>query len=126
LNGGATREILYRIDNPALAPVLRPPKNGLNPAIVPQAAFVDGSVVPDRTNALTQANGLVAGQYVAPNFDYIFQEFQVGGQPPPNNYECLAFLARGWGIQGQQLNIGQLSPWPGVTAPTAVTCAFAL
>ena len=126
-NGGATRELLYRVDNPALQPVLRPRK--INPVLtsIPQAAFVDGSEVPNATNAPTQANGLVAGQYVAPTFDFIFQEFQPGGQPPPNNYECLAFLARGWGIQGQQLNIGQLSPWPGrTTPPTAVTCAFQL
>ncbi len=125
-NGGATRELLVRIDNPALQPVLRPAKQNPAPTSIPQAAFVDGSVVPDRTNAPTQANGLVAGQYVAPTFEYIFQEFQPGGQPPSNNYECLAFLARGWGIQGQQLNIGQLSPWPGVIAPTGVTCDHAL
>ena len=124
--GGATRELLVRIDNPALQPVLRPRK--INPVLtsIPQAAFVDGSEVPNSTNAPTQANGLIAGQYVAPTFEFIFQEFQPGGQPPPNNYECLAFLARGWGIQGQQLNIGQLSPWPGVTTPTGINCAFQL
>ena len=110
LAGGATREYMLRIDDPQRSP-----------------ALADGSLVPDAGNSpgLVRANGLIPGQYVFPMFDYIFGEGQPGGQPPPANFQCLAFLATGWGIKGQVLNIGQLSPWPDTIAPTAVSCATA-
>lgn len=44
------------------------------------------------------ANGLVAGQYNAPNFSYIFPENLFLGDPVlPNNFQDLAFLACGSG-----------------------------
>jgi hypothetical protein len=44
------------------------------------------------------ANGLVAGQYNAPNFEYIFPENLFLGDPLlPNNFQDLAFLACGSG-----------------------------
>ncbi len=44
------------------------------------------------------ANGLVAGQYNAPNFEYIFTENLFLGDPVlPNNFQDLAFLACGSG-----------------------------
>lgn len=44
------------------------------------------------------ANGLVAGQYNAPNFDYIFPEGLFLGSPVlPNNFQDLAFLSCGSG-----------------------------
>lgn len=44
------------------------------------------------------ANGLVAGQYNAPNFEYIFPENLFLGDPVlPNNFQDLAFLACGSG-----------------------------
>src|SRR5207244_6376304 len=100
--GGATRELLFRIDDPQRG-----------------GALPDGSPVP--TGPLT-ANGLVAGQYIVPTFDYLFAEGQPGAVPPSFNFQCLAFLANGWGI-GTLTGIGQLSPWPGATAPTSVNCA---
>jgi hypothetical protein len=97
---GATREYMVRIDTPAPLP--------------------DGSVVPTAQNTPTTANGLVAGQYVAPMNLYIFPEALVLGAPqPPNNFQCLAFLTAGWTTASVPAPIGQLSPWPGVTTPPA-------
>ncbi|MCX7105478.1 MAG: hypothetical protein NTU70_09430 [Methylococcales bacterium] len=44
------------------------------------------------------ANGIVAGQYNAPNFEFIFPEnLFLGGPVLPNNFQDLAFLACGSG-----------------------------
>jgi hypothetical protein len=44
------------------------------------------------------SNGLIAGQYNAPNFDYIFAENLFLGDPVlPNNFQDLAFLSCGSG-----------------------------
>jgi hypothetical protein len=94
---GATREYMVRIDSPA--------------------PLADGTVVP--TGPL-KANGLVAGQYVAPMNLYIFPEALVlGAPPPPNNFQCLAFLTAGWTTASIPGFIGQLSPFPGVPTPAA-------
>jgi hypothetical protein len=82
--------------------------------------------------ARTYANGLVAGQYRAPNFTFIFPERLVlGGPEVPSPFEEFPFLANGSGpyfgsgsnTQATAFgNLGQLNPWPGVTAPTALGC----
>jgi len=59
------------------------------------------------------ANGLTAGQYRLPIFDYIFAEGSVFGEPiPPFNFNDFGFLAVGNGpIDGTIF--GRLDPWPG-------------
>lgn len=55
------------------------------------------------------ANGLTAGQYRFPEFDYIFAEGAVFGEPiPPYNFNEFGFLAVGSGP-----GFGRLDPWPG-------------
>jgi hypothetical protein len=55
------------------------------------------------------ANGLTAGQYRFPQFDYIFPEGAVFGQPlPPYNFNDFNFLTNGNGPGS-----GRLDPWPG-------------
>lgn len=108
---GATREIMVRVDEPALA---------------------DGSPVPDKRGnppttlpAPTVANGIVASQYIAPVAEYIFPESVFLGAPQPElNFRCLAFAAAGWGIRDVNgtgptdlTNILQLDPWPGSAPP---------
>jgi hypothetical protein len=97
---GVPREIVARIDD---------------------APWADGTTIPDSTNSpgLLKANGLVAGQYVAPVGEYIFPEaLQMGAQPPTANFQCLAFLTKGWATPGIP-PIGQLSPWPDAVTPVA-------
>jgi hypothetical protein len=82
--------------------------------------------------AKTYANGLIAGQYHAPNFEFIFPERLVlGGPPVPFPFEEFPFLANGSGpyfgsgpnARSSALgNLGQLSPWPGLNAPTPNGC----
>lgn len=98
---GATREIMVRLDDPA--------------------GLVDGTVIPDSANSpgLVKANGLIAGQYVAPVAEYLFPEGLVmGAPPPPANFQCLSFLTAGWTTPGIP-PIGQLAPWPGAATPPA-------
>ncbi|MCX7106833.1 MAG: hypothetical protein NTV66_04540 [Methylococcales bacterium] len=62
------------------------------PCYIPQA-YLD-----PKNPAGKYANGLVAGQYNAPNFEYIFPENLFLGDPVlPNNFQDLAFLACGSG-----------------------------
>jgi hypothetical protein len=67
-------------------------KSKTQPCYIPQAYL-------DPTNpAGKYANGLVAGQYNAPNFEFIFTENLFLGDPVlPNNFQDLAFLACGSG-----------------------------
>jgi hypothetical protein len=65
----------------------------------------------------TFANGLIAGSYSLPNFDFIFAENLAFGQPVvPNNFQDLAFLYCGSGpLDGpgtQSPVVGQLDPAP--------------
>jgi hypothetical protein len=70
-------------------------------------------------------NGLLAGEYTAPIFEYLFSEPAPAGgiQPLPNNFWDLQFLAQGsgpfTGRLGQSGILGQLAPWPGALAPDA-------
>ena len=65
----------------------------------------------------TFANGLIAGSYSLPNFDFIFAENLAFGQPVvPNNFQDLAFLYCGSGpVDGPGTAspvVGQLDPAP--------------
>jgi hypothetical protein len=69
-------------------------------ALAPNAigtTILDPAGVPCRQRDVA-ANGLFAGQYVAPTFDFIFAEAVVPGDPiVPNNFWDLGFLANGEG-----------------------------
>jgi Big-like domain-containing protein len=68
-------------------------------------------------------NGLLAGEYTAPLFDFLFSEPAPAGgiNPLPANFWDLQFLAQGSGPYtgrlGQSGMLGQLSPWPGALTP---------
>src|SRR4051812_3365493 len=68
-------------------------------------------------------NGLLAGEYTAPIFDFLFSEPAPAGgiNPLPANFWDLQFLAQGSGPYtgrlGQSGVLGQLSPWPGALTP---------
>ena len=69
-------------------------------------------------------NGLLAGEYTAPIFNFLFAEPAPAGgiAPLPANFWDLQFLAQGSGPYtgrlGQSGVLGQLSPWPGALTPT--------
>ena len=69
-------------------------------------------------------NGLLAGEYTAPLFEFLFSEPAPAGgiAPLPANLYDLQFLAQGsgpfTGRLGQTGILGQLSPWPGDVIPT--------
>jgi len=71
------------------------------------------------------ANGLGSGQYRLPNFDFIFPENFVLGNPIlPNNFLDFPFLALGSGpFGGFGSIVGQLTPWPGSPAPAPANCS---
>src|SRR5207248_2760274 len=62
--------------------------------------------------------------YRLPNFDFIFGENLGLGDPIiSNNFQDFPFLAQGSGpLLGSGSVVRQLTPWPGSTAPTPVTC----
>jgi hypothetical protein len=98
---GVTRELMVRLED----------GTNLNHAPVPSGPVT--------------ANGLIAGQYVAPLGEIIFPENKLGGDPlVPNNFECVAFLQLGSGpFESGSPAVGRLAPWPGgAAAPAAVTC----
>ena len=79
------------------------------------------------------ANGLVAGQYHAPNFTFVFPENLVLGSPPvPVPFQEFPFLVDGSGPypgsallppqSGSPGTLGQLSPWPGLKVPSPMGC----
>ena len=71
-------------------------------------------------------NGLRAGQYTAPIFEFIFPEANPPGgtPPPPNPFENFPFLVSGEGPYNGGAVTGQLSPWPGLVPPVSTTtCA---
>ncbi len=96
---GAARELMARV------------QNGPN---------LDGQLVPDGP---VFANGLVAGQYIAPFEEFIFTENKVFGDPIlPNNFDCLLFLLKGSGPLTTTIDtggplVGALDPWPDVVPP---------
>lgn len=61
------------------------------------------------------ANGLTAGQYRLPCFDYIGAEGTIMGGPiVPFNFQEIPFLAQGSGpLNGTGPILGRLDPWPG-------------
>ena len=76
-------------------------------------------------------NGLSAGEYTAPNFEFILPENRGIGSPVvPANFEAMPFLAQGSGPRyafGTTTRLGfvsQLSPWPGAadTKPARAAC----
>lgn len=69
-------------------------------------------------------NGLAAGQYQAPIFEFLFPENAGVGTPVvPNNFEDFPFLATGSGpLNGSGPVVGQLTPWPGAAAPATANC----
>jgi K319-like protein len=72
---------------------------------------------------VTTMNGLTAGQYQAPNFEFILPEnLGIGSPKIPANFENMPFLVQGSGPRGAAFT-GQLSPWPGQTAPVRNACA---
>jgi hypothetical protein len=79
------------------------------------------------TGAVTTLNGLSAGEYTAPNFEFILPEnLGIGSPKIPANFEAMPFLAQGSGPRsaygtGARLGfVSQLSPWPGAAATTPV------
>jgi hypothetical protein len=63
-----------------------------------QPCFIPPAYLDPNNPAGKYANGLVAGQYNAPNFEYIFAENLFLGDPVlPNNFQDLPFLACGSG-----------------------------
>jgi hypothetical protein len=75
------------------------------------------------TVASPTPNGLLAGEYTAPIFDFLFSEPAPAGgiNPLPANFWDLQFLAQGSGPYtghlGQSGILGQLSPWPAAVTP---------
>src|SRR3954462_1175374 len=75
------------------------------------------------TMATPTPNGLLAGEYTAPVFEFLFSEPAPAGgiDPLPANFWDLQFLAQGSGPYtgqlGQSGTLGQLSPWPGALVP---------
>jgi len=81
-----------------------------------QTAVNGASSPTDPTVALNHANGLVAGQYIAPQFGFIFPENLKGGDPIiPNDLWHLPFIAKGEDashIATNPLAVGPLTPLP--------------
>lgn len=76
---------------------------------------------------------IVAGQFIQPIMEYIFPELTTFGDPTiPLGFELMPYLSKGSGpfVPGNLLSsppstpviVGQLSPWPGATAPTKTSC----
>jgi hypothetical protein len=72
---------------------------------------------------VTTLNGLTAGQYQAPNFEFVLPEnLGVGSPVVPGNFDNMPFLVNGSGPRGGAFT-GQLSPWPGAGAAPRAGCA---
>lgn len=105
-----------------------PPAGTFLPATREMQAAIEsapGSGVP--AAPVVTKNDLLAGQYIAPIFEFLFPENAGAGTPiVPNNFEGMPFLALGSGpLDGTGPVIGQLSPWPlgAATPPTPPVCA---
>jgi hypothetical protein len=124
---GASRQLMVRLAPAATAPPATQGNAKTKPVPVPPPqTLADSTVVPsaDKTSPgyhpeLVVANGLVAKQYVSPIPLYLFPENTQEGDPlVPNNFECLNFVVNG----SRPPSLGQLSPWPGAVAPSALSC----
>jgi len=80
------------------------------------------------------ANGLAAGTFQAPQFEFIFPENLIIGSPPiPLTFQEFPFLVNGFGpyvpfnsASGAPVGtVGQLNPWPAPNAP-APSCTIGL
>src|SRR3954471_18022606 len=70
-------------------------------------------------------NDLRAGEYTAPNFEFLTPENRGVGTPiVPGNFEIMRFLTQGSGPRDGKYT-GQLSPWPGTNPPVRNACAVA-
>ncbi|QAY83892.1 hypothetical protein [Pseudomonas arsenicoxydans] len=81
---------------------------------VPQQSLSQTAVDSCLQNAgrLTVANGLIAGQYVAPVFEFIFPEGVKPGDPVvPNDFWHLPFIRNGEGVS-TPTGVGPLDPTP--------------
>jgi hypothetical protein len=95
--------------------------------------LTQGAMYDDVKPTTTYANGLLAGQYHAPDYTFIFPERLVlGGPPVPLPFDEFPFLTDGSGPYfGAGSNaattsygkLGQLDPWPGLNKPPA-NCAL--
>jgi len=83
------------------------------------------SPVTGRAAQMTVANGLISGQYHAPNFKFDFPAFAMLGEPPAMfNFDDFPWLVNGIGPRNNGTAVvGQLNPWPNTTAPPT-TCTF--
>ena len=79
--------------------------------------------------SVASLNGLSAGEYTAPIFEFGGPEnLGIGNPKVPMNFETMAFLAQGSGPRaafGTGVDLGvvrQLFPWPGQTAPVLKAC----
>jgi hypothetical protein len=75
------------------------------------------------TGTVPTTNGLSAGEYTAPNFQFILPEnLGIGSPKIPGNFENMPFLVNGSGPRGGAY-VGQLSPWPGGSVAPRAGCA---
>ena len=101
----------------------------LPPSRMLTAINENGIYTDPTTGVLGAPNGLLAGFYTAPNFDFLFAEnLGVGNAPVPSNFQDFPFLTSGSGPYpapgaGALGLLGQLAPWPGASAPPMPTCA---
>ncbi|QAY91215.1 hypothetical protein [Pseudomonas sp. ACM7] len=80
------------------------------PQMTASQTAVDSCI--QNASRLTVANGLIAGQYVAPVFEFIFPEGVKPGDPVvPNDFWHLPFLRNGEGVS-TPTGVGPLDPTP--------------
>jgi hypothetical protein len=82
--------------------------------------------------SVTTLNQLSAGDYTAPNFEFIGPEnLGIGNPKVPFNFDTMPFLAQGSGPRDAFMAapgapslgiVRQLSPWPGQTPPVIAPC----
>ena len=82
----------------------------------------------DENGVAGTPNGILAGYYTAPNFEFIFAEnLGIGNPPVPSNFLDFPFLTSGSGPYpapgaGKLGMLGQLSPWPDAVVPPMPVC----
>src|SRR3954453_14376325 len=97
----------------------------LPPTRMLRATTGNGVYMDWNTGDMKTPNGLAAGVYTAPNFEFIFPEnLGIGSAPVPGNFEDFPFLAHGSGPYpaNPSVRLGQLAPWPGAVAPVTPSC----
>lgn len=86
-----------------------------------------------QTGTMAGPQGIIAGQFIQPVFENIFPELiDFGSRPLINSFDVIPYLTKGSGpfVPGNLLSppptttsiVGQLSPWPGATAPSTTSC----